>query len=171
MVGILVLAHSQPDYYSPQSRILSQAYANQVAIAIHNAQLYEQARDIAALEERNRLARELHDSVAQALYSISLFTDATRMALETNKLEVVKQHLGELVELSREAMSDMRLLIFELRPPVLEKTGWRLPCKAVWIRLRPGPAFRRSSSRKESSSSLPRRKVSCTGSLKKRSTM
>jgi signal transduction histidine kinase len=122
-VGILVLAHSQSDYYSPQARILSQAYANQVAIAIHNAQLYEQAGSIAALEERNRLARELHDSVAQALYSISLFTDATRRALETDRLEVAKQHLSDLVELSKEAMSDMRLMIFELRPPILEKVG------------------------------------------------
>jgi hypothetical protein len=68
--------HKQKDYYSLQTRTLSQAYANQVAIAIQNAQLYQRAHDAAAMEERNRLARELHDSVAQALYSISLFTDA-----------------------------------------------------------------------------------------------
>ena len=123
LIGALVLAHSQPDNYPQQSRILSQAYANQVAIAIQNAQLYKRARTIAALEERNRLARELHDSVAQALYSISLFTDATRLALEMNKLDVVSNHLGELVELSREAMSDMRLMIYELRPPIIEREG------------------------------------------------
>jgi signal transduction histidine kinase len=123
LIGCVVLTHSQPDYYSEQSRSISQAYANQVAIAIHNAQLYRQAGDNAALEERNRLARELHDSVAQALYSISLFIDATRMALKTNKPHVVESHLEELTQLSREAMSDMRLLIFELRPPLLEKVG------------------------------------------------
>jgi signal transduction histidine kinase len=122
-IGILVLAHSQPDYYSPQTRIQSQAYANQVAVAIHNAQLYQQAGSLATLEERNRMARELHDSVAQALYSISLFTDAMRRALETNRLEVAKQHLEDLVEVSKEAMADMRLMIFELRPPILEKVG------------------------------------------------
>jgi PAS domain S-box-containing protein len=123
LIGALVLAHSHPDNYPQQSRTISQAYANQVAIAIQNAQLYKRARDIAALEERNRLARELHDSVAQALYSISLFTDATRMALETNRLDVVNNHLVDLVELSREAMSDMRLMIFELRPPIIEREG------------------------------------------------
>ncbi len=123
LIGCLVLTHSEPDYYSEQSRTMSQAYANQVAIAIHNAQLYRQAMDNAALEERNRLARELHDSVAQALYSISLFIDATRMALKTNKPQVVESHLEELTQLSREAMSDMRLMIFELRPPILEKIG------------------------------------------------
>jgi signal transduction histidine kinase len=119
----MVLTHSQPDYYSLQSRTLSQAYANQVAIAIHNAQLYKQAGNNAALEERNRLARELHDSVAQALFSISLFIDAARMALHTNKPEVVDEHLQELTQLAREAMADMRLMIFELRPPDLEKVG------------------------------------------------
>ena len=61
--------------------------------------------------------------MAQALYSISLFTDATRLALEMNKLDVVNNHLEDLVELSREAMSDMRLMIFELRPPIIEREG------------------------------------------------
>jgi signal transduction histidine kinase len=102
---------------------MSKTYANQIAIALQNAQFYKRAYTVAALEERNRLAREMHDSVAQTLYSISLFTDATRLALETNKLDVVKNHLEELVELSREAMSDMRLLIYEMRSPVLEKNG------------------------------------------------
>jgi PAS domain S-box-containing protein len=123
LIGCLVLTHSRPDYYPSTSRLLSQAYANQVAIAIHNAQLYKQAGDNAALEERNRLARELHDSVAQALYSISLFIDATRMAFKMNKPEVVEGHLQELSLLAREAMSDMRLMIFELRPPILERVG------------------------------------------------
>jgi PAS domain S-box-containing protein len=123
LIGCLVLTHSEPDYYSPESRSVSQAYANQVAIAIHNAQLYKQAGDNATMEERNRLARDLHDSVAQALYSISLFVDATRMALKTNRPQVVENHLAELTLLAREAMSDMRLMIFELRPPILEKVG------------------------------------------------
>jgi signal transduction histidine kinase len=123
LIGCLVLTHSQPDFYSSRSQSLAQAYANEVAIAIHNAQLYRQAADNAALEERNRLARDLHDSVAQALYSISLFIDATRMALRTNRPQVVENHLEELTLLAREAMSDMRLMIFELRPPILEKVG------------------------------------------------
>jgi PAS domain S-box-containing protein len=123
LLGCLVLTYSQPDFYSLSSRTISQAYANHVAIAIHNAQLYKQAGDNAAIEERNRLARELHDSVAQALYSISLFVDATQMAMKMNKPQVVENHLGELSLLAREAMSDMRLMIFELRPPILEKVG------------------------------------------------
>jgi signal transduction histidine kinase len=123
LIGILIVAHFQPNHYPPQARILASLFANQVAIALQNAQLYKRAQDIAALDERNRLARELHDSVAQALYSINLFTDASLMAWETNKRDVVKEHLGELADLSRQAMADMRLLIFELRPPALEEVG------------------------------------------------
>jgi signal transduction histidine kinase/PAS domain-containing protein len=98
-------------------------FSTDIAQLIEDAHQFEQAKLLVAAEERNRLARELHDSVAQTLYSISLFIDATRLALKTNKPQVVESHLEELTQLSREAMSDMRLLIFELRPPILEKSG------------------------------------------------
>ena len=94
-----------------------------IAQLIEDAHLFEQSKLLIAAEERSQLARELHDSVAQALYSISLFTDATQMALEHDKIEVAKTNLGELITLSREAMADMRLLIFQLRPPALEEVG------------------------------------------------
>lgn len=109
---------------SEGERDLLSILATDIAQLIEDEHLFEQAKILIATEERNRLARELHDSVAQTLYSISLFTDATRFALEADKLDVVGAHLQELVQLSREAMSDMRLLIFELRPPILEKDGF-----------------------------------------------
>ena len=77
----------------------------------------------AVLEERNRLACELHDSVAQTLYSISLYGDATRRALSANKLDVVDKHLAELQRLTSEAVANMRQLIYELRPPVLDEVS------------------------------------------------
>jgi signal transduction histidine kinase len=107
---------------SEESNLLS-IFSTDIAQLIEDARLFEQAKMLVAAEERNHLARELHDSVAQTLYSISLFIDATRLALKTNKSKVVENHLEELTQLSREAMSDMRLLIFELRPPILEKSG------------------------------------------------
>jgi signal transduction histidine kinase/PAS domain-containing protein len=102
---------------------LLRTYAIDIARVIENAHLFEQAKTLATLEERNRLARELHDSVAQALFGVSLYTDATQMALKSRKLEVVRSHLQELAGLSRQAMLDMRLLIFELRPSTLEQAG------------------------------------------------
>jgi signal transduction histidine kinase len=62
-------------------------------------------------------------SVAQALYSISLFRDAIQMALEHDKIGAAKTNLGELIILSREMMAEMRLLIFQRRPPALEEVG------------------------------------------------
>ena len=98
-------------------------FSTDIAQIMENARLFEQAKLLIATEERNRLARELHNSVAQALFSISLYSDASRRALTTNRLEAVRENLDELAQLSREALADMRLLIFELRPPVLEESG------------------------------------------------
>jgi PAS domain S-box-containing protein len=122
-IGFMVLIHRKANYYIRSAREMAQMFANHVAIAIQNAQLYHRAQASAVLGERNRLARELHDSVAQALYSISLYANASRKALLAEKMDAVEKHLTELQRLSSEAVADMRLLIFELRPPVLEEEG------------------------------------------------
>jgi PAS domain S-box-containing protein len=83
----------------------------------------EQAREQAVAAERSRLARELHDSVTQALYSVTLYAEATRLALSAKKTGVATENLRELHNMAREAMIDMRMLIFELHPPVLEEEG------------------------------------------------
>ena len=124
VVGYLGLElHEEERTLTNEEANLLSIFSTDIAQLIEDARLFEQAKMLIAAEERNRLARELHDSVAQTLYSISLFIDATRLALKTNKSKVVESHLEELTQLSREAMSDMRLLIFELRPPILEKSG------------------------------------------------
>ncbi len=121
--GILSVHHHQPDYYTPEMARLASAFANQAAVAIENAWLYHQARINAAAEERSRLARELHDSVTQALYSLTLFAEASRVAMSAGKLDAAMKNLDEVAAVAREGMSDLRLLIFELRPPILEKDG------------------------------------------------
>jgi nitrate/nitrite-specific signal transduction histidine kinase len=68
-MGMLAVASTKPGIYDQASLNLIQVFANQAAIAIENARLYEQAQAAAALEERTRLARELHDSATQSLYS------------------------------------------------------------------------------------------------------
>jgi len=85
--------------------------------------LAEQARQKTIATERSRLARELHDSVTQALYSVTLYAEATRMAMSAGKQNVAAKNLKELHRMAREAMVDMRTLIFELHPPVLEEEG------------------------------------------------
>ena len=84
--------------------------------------LRRQAAEIAASEERAHLARELHDSVTQALFSMTLLTRTTEMLLDRDPA-AARDRLGALRELQREALAEMRALIFELRPGNLEQDG------------------------------------------------
>ena len=123
VIGMLVLHHAEPNYYSAQNADLVMAFANQAAVAIENAHLHEQAQQLAVLEERQRLGRELHDSVTQTLYSVTLYAQAAHMAMLAGKQNEAIENLDELRNMAREAMTDMRLLIFELHPPRLEEEG------------------------------------------------
>ena len=118
-VGVLVLEHT--GFLTDDKLRLIAAFANQAGVTLENIRLYEQIQERAAFEERQHLARELHDSVSQALYSIVLGTHAARKQLAQPKqadsaLEYV-QHLSEA------ALAEMRALIFELRPDILEREG------------------------------------------------
>jgi signal transduction histidine kinase len=83
----------------------------------------DKAEELATIQERNRLARELHDSVTQALYSLTLYAEAASRELSAGDLEVVGKHLNELRYTSQQALQEMRLLIFELQPPILDRDG------------------------------------------------
>ncbi|MBN2002825.1 MAG: GAF domain-containing sensor histidine kinase [Anaerolineae bacterium] len=97
--------------------------AEQAVLAIENSRLRAEARQAAVAAERSRLARDLHDSVTQALYSIMLYAEATNLAMQAGKQEVSANNLQELRNMAHEAMLDMRMLIFELHPPLLEEAG------------------------------------------------
>jgi signal transduction histidine kinase len=98
------------------------AFANQAAIAIENARLYEQSKELAVLEERSRLARELHDAVTQTLFSASLVAEALPAIWEKDHQEG-RGLLQELRSLSRGALAEMRMLLLELRPAALQETS------------------------------------------------
>jgi PAS domain S-box-containing protein len=85
-------------------------------------ELRRQAGELAAGEERAHLARELHDSVTQALFSMTLVSRSVEMLLESDP-DAARAHLVQLRELQREALAEMRALIFELRPGNLEQDG------------------------------------------------
>ena len=86
-------------------------------------ELRRHVRDTAAAAERSRLARELHDSVTQTLYSVNLHAEAASLALTAGNEAVVATSLRKLQAMTREAMMDLRMLIFELHPPVLKDEG------------------------------------------------
>jgi len=83
----------------------------------------QRALEVAVLEERQRLSRELHDSVTQSLYGISLYAEAAGRALTDGDSEPVATNLHEIRETTQEALGEMRLLLFELRPPLLQEQG------------------------------------------------
>ena len=100
--------------------------ATQAGVAIENARLFADAQERLAMEERNRLARELHDSVSQALFSMTLQTRAAQLALEKDGVDprgAVASRLTTLRELTEGAHAEMRALIFELRPEAIREEG------------------------------------------------
>jgi signal transduction histidine kinase len=123
IIGLLSITSPTPHAYGPRDASLALAIARQAAVAMENARLHERARQAAVLEERQRLARELHDSVTQSLYGVSLYVEAATRALGDGDLAPVGANLAEIRDTVQEALGEMRLLLFELRPPLLEELG------------------------------------------------
>ncbi len=116
-IGVVLLTSSgRPDAFGPADQSLLAAFADQSAIAVERASLLEDAQSRAVLEERQRLARDLHDSVTQSLYGLTLFTHAAREWAEAGDLESTRGQLGRVAETAQQALKDMRLLVYELRP-------------------------------------------------------
>jgi signal transduction histidine kinase len=123
VMGLLTLTSSTPDAFGDRETSLALGIARQAAVAIDSARLHERARQAAVLEERQRLSRELHDSVTQALYGISLYAEAAGRALASGDTRPVAANLREIGDTTQEALGEMRLLLFELRPPLLQQNG------------------------------------------------
>lgn len=81
------------------------------------------AQTAAIMEERQRLARDLHDSVTQALYGIALHAEVARRLLASGDATNAANYLSVLQETAQEALAEMRLLIFDLRPSILGDVG------------------------------------------------
>jgi signal transduction histidine kinase len=120
-IGIMVLSYHKEAHYDHDALRIGQLFSNYAAIAIQNAHLYELSQHSGVLKERNRLAFELHDSIAQLLFSINLYANAAQKALTMDKLEITKSHLNELQNLASDAVREMRLMIFELNDQLLDE--------------------------------------------------
>jgi PAS domain S-box-containing protein len=122
VLGVLTLWSTEPGVYGPEHADLAMAVANQAAVAIENARLFQRASAVAALEERQRLARELHDSVSQALYGIALGAQTARQLLDSDPSKAI-QPVDYVMSLAEAGLAEMRALIFELRPESLATEG------------------------------------------------
>jgi PAS domain S-box-containing protein len=126
--GGLALYYPRPREFSEEEIGLATTLADHAALAIENARLLEQVEQTAVMEERQRLARELHDSVSQALYGIGLGIRTARTLLDRESLgETVKNKLARpldyVLSLADAGLAEMRALIFELRPDALTEQG------------------------------------------------
>ncbi|HET6789322.1 MAG TPA: GAF domain-containing sensor histidine kinase, partial [Aquabacterium sp.] len=118
IVGGIGVAQARPDFFSRHHADLALTVANQAAITMINAELYANARELAVLEERQRLARNLHDAVNQSLFSAGLIAEVLPHLWERDP-EEGRQSLEDLRRLTRGAMAEMRALLAELRPSTL----------------------------------------------------
>jgi signal transduction histidine kinase len=108
--------------FTDEDVALIELLAAHAAIAITNARLYEESRELSIVAERNRLALDLHDSVSQKLFGLLLSAQAAEMQLARDPASA-REQVAKLPGLAREALDELRALIFELRPPDLERDG------------------------------------------------
>ena len=121
-IGGAVLDSAQTNYYTPEKARLAMAFANSIVAALNNAYAHDQALRAAKQGERSRLARELHDSIAQLLFGVVL---GTRTMLEKYGAisEDLENTLRYVLKLAESGQGDLRVLIHELRSDALEQNG------------------------------------------------
>lgn len=131
--ALTVAARSQTAFENPDERRLLEGIGERVALAVENARLHAQVLDRAVLEERERIARELHDGLAQVLGYINTQTQAVKKLLETGRAREATSELDAMGEVSRAVYADVREAIVGLRAtpagllPALRDYLGRLP--------------------------------------------
>jgi signal transduction histidine kinase len=110
-----------PDFTDEDEELIGLLAAH-AAIAITNARLYEQTRELSIVAERNRLALDLHDAVSQKLFALVLSAEAAATLLDREP-DAARDQVEKLQVVAQEALDELRSLVFELRPPDLEKDG------------------------------------------------
>jgi signal transduction histidine kinase len=122
LIGTLDVQSKQLNAFSAQDVLVFQSLGDNVSIALENARLYEKSKEMAALEERNRLARELHDSVTQSLFSMDLHARAVAINIKRNQ-QVAENQILELRQMMHDTLQNMRSLLYELRPVNVQSDG------------------------------------------------
>lgn len=114
-IGLLVLTHHKPNYYSAYQAELVMAFAQQVAITLENDRLYQQVHHLATQAERDRLARAMHDELAQSVSYISIKASIALDLLANGQIDQVQAHLLELKQVTSDTYANVREAIFSLR--------------------------------------------------------
>ena len=116
MLGLLVVMRQRPQTFSELDVFILQPLADQLAIAIENARLTTELREMAVLEERNRIAREIHDTLAQGFAGLSMNMETAKQALQMGDLAGVEEQLDLTRQLAREKLNEARRSVMSLHP-------------------------------------------------------
>lgn len=122
VIGVLTAASPRPHAFGPEAIRLLELLTYQADHAIENAQLHRHARELAAQEERQRLARDLHDSVTQSLFSLNLISQVLPDIWQSHP-DKAWDAIHQMANLSSDALAEMRALLFQLRPVALDQMG------------------------------------------------
>ena len=118
IIGGIGVAHARRNHFTPHHADLALSVADQAAITMVNAELNKQAQTLAVLEERQRLAHNLHDAINQSLFSAGLIAEVLPRLWDRDQPEA-RRSLEDLRKLTRGAMAVLRALLAELRPSTL----------------------------------------------------
>ncbi|MGD9894622.1 MAG: GAF domain-containing protein [Dehalococcoidia bacterium] len=121
-IGVLWVGDPAPRRFSSEDVALVQALADQAALTIEHARLVLRDRETAVLEERARLARDLHDSVTQSIFSLGMLTGAAQAQYERG-VPALGKTLARVGQVAKEALAEMRALLVTLRPVALDEEG------------------------------------------------
>jgi len=121
LYGVLAIYYREPRPFSDEAVRVAQSFGANAALGIENGRLREQLERGAAEAERSRLARDLHDSVTQALFAASIQAEALHSRWEPES-EEARQGLEDVERLTRAALAEMRALLLEMRPGALART-------------------------------------------------
>ncbi|GII53682.1 hypothetical protein Pth03_20710 [Planotetraspora thailandica] len=123
VLGIVFLSNKRtPGGFTEADQELLTMFAAHAAIAITNARLYERSRELTVVEERTRVARELHDAVSQKLFSLRLTAGAAASLMRSDP-ERAAAEIERVERLAGEALAELRAVIVELRPADLDRHG------------------------------------------------
>jgi hypothetical protein len=117
---ILLVARDKPPFLTKVESEVLEAVASHIIVALEHAQLEENRRELVRVEERNRLARDLHDSVSQLLFSISMTAKGAEACLQESEIDAVGAAIADMHAMSKDALKEMRSLIRHLRPAALD---------------------------------------------------
>ena len=124
VLGVITMASKGRRPFSPQEVTILTAIGQQIGVAIENARLYERVQSMSALEERDRIGRELHDGLAQVLGYLHLKSKAVEGLLSSGQMAQVQAGLHEIQEVAQEAYGDVRESILGLRTTITPGVGF-----------------------------------------------